>query len=143
MDTHAFLHGQPTCVPGSWLNGYATGGNPQCQDLPTANDAELTARMECSACKNERGSRVLVASGPDDPRISSAHFAQANVIVPNNDVKYHINKVRSRLYANVTRQQITYSQALDKPSAAALRASPQIAQRKLWLTKDESGNRIG
>ena len=31
VTSHAFLHGRPTVVPGSWQNGCASCGNPACQ----------------------------------------------------------------------------------------------------------------
>ena len=33
-DTHAFLHGGETSVPGSWMDGRATCSNEACQRLP-------------------------------------------------------------------------------------------------------------
>ena len=35
-DNHAFLHGLPTSVPGSWVGGRATCENPKCQKMAFA-----------------------------------------------------------------------------------------------------------
>ena len=68
------------------------------------------------------------------------------MVVPNNDIKYHTNKCRAKLFADLTHQRINYSQAHDKPTAVALRESPRIASRKLdWLQKydRETANLFG
>ena len=100
-DTHAFLHGRDTGVPGSWLHGQVECGNSRCQALSdgagVSEEAAVGARrqrsvtpkdirrQECGECRRERERRRLVIAGPDDPRVHSAKFLCAPGVFPNND----------------------------------------------------------
>ena len=87
-DTHCFLHGKPTLVPGSTLKGHAKCKNDWCKKraiqmleleknggLKEQFRAEYTEEImkgECKECKKERNARILVASGPHDKRFMEA-----------------------------------------------------------------------
>ena len=43
-DNHAFLHGEPTSVPGSFVNGKLTCDNPKCQALLVEPRAEKSKK---------------------------------------------------------------------------------------------------
>ena len=79
---HAFLHGQPTPVPGSWL---ASLSAPACGEIICrqlyANHASPTTIMEneCIVCVQERKSKRLVATGPTDPRFTN-EFVRAQAV---------------------------------------------------------------
>jgi hypothetical protein len=79
-DTHAFLHGEPTLLPGSVIGNKTMCRNKQCAsrcrdmlavtvltDSEREALAEETQRVECSVCAMERTKRVLVATSPQDP----------------------------------------------------------------------------
>ena len=52
-DTHAFLHGLPTSVPGSWLGGQVACGNQRCKDLlKTMRQSKRTRRGEGKVDEN-------------------------------------------------------------------------------------------
>ena len=138
MDTYNFLHGLPTRVPGSWVNGDAACGKAACRSLATLSadaergkmqrkrsssksPAESIAEKECDICRAERASRKRVASGPEDPRFRQEKFMAAPAIFANNDVKYDANKTRARAFAAATSALITYAVAKDTPSEEALR----------------------
>ena len=60
-DSHAFLHGQATSVPGSWCQRQLTCGDPACRRLVHQNASpEEILRKECCVCQDERKSRRLV-----------------------------------------------------------------------------------
>ena len=92
-DNHAFLHGYPTSVPGSWLAQHAACENSVCSALASQNLAPADIlTQECHLCRAERRTRQRVAS-ENDPRVAS--FADAVSIFPTNDIKYHVNKLRA------------------------------------------------
>eukprot|EP00959_Pyramimonas_sp_CCMP1952_P118710 2481663-Pyramimonas_sp.AAC.1 len=64
--TRNFLHGRPTDVPGSWVNGAPLCGNTRCLENIEAIVEEN--ELECDACKAEREKRKLVATSPEDAR---------------------------------------------------------------------------
>ena len=96
-----FLHGLPTSVPGSFMAGKVTCGNPQCERLAarttqpawkkprTGGEADTILEKECEVCKAERKSRARVASGPGDEIFQAPLVAIAPAIFPNNNTKYH------------------------------------------------------
>ena len=161
-DTHAFLHGMPTLLPGSSLNGKATCNNDWCknrasemlaleketalEDSVRAQYADETKRRECKTCKKEREQRILVASGPADKRFMDPRFLAAPAVVPNNDMKYELNKKRALGYASKKKTGVMYCPAKDKPSHEALRIRPDLpAQKMSWLNRHdrESGDLYG
>ena len=109
-DAWNFLHGRPTKVPGSWVNGKVTCGNRDCLH------AWQQRKEECSACQQERKDRHRVMNAPEDQRHREVHFLRAPAIFPNNDIKYEVNKARAQIFATETGQVLTWSIAKDKPS---------------------------
>ena len=72
-DNHAFLHGQPTRVPGSWCarTQQPTCGENICYRLyKNGSTPAATRKYECAGCRVERESKRLVAVAPDDPRFA-------------------------------------------------------------------------
>ena len=87
VNTHAFLHGLPTSVPGSWRETDGCDcGCSRCSSLCGQGPDTIKAR-ECQICKKERARRCRVASGPQDPKLKSKKFKHAVTVVANNDIK--------------------------------------------------------
>lgn len=85
-DNHAFLHGHPTTVPGSWSKGQVACGNHKCAQLVSQNHSpNEISRNECAACRKEREARQLVAMTPTDARFHDA-FRHATAIFSTNDI---------------------------------------------------------
>ena len=162
VDTHAFLHGKPTLLPGSAINGGAKCGSEWCKSraalIKTMEDgakrqgalretfASETMRDECEECKKERKKRILVAESAQDLRFPEEKFMRAPAVFPNNDVKYEVNKKRALGYANKMKTGVMYCPAKDTPSTEALRISPDLpAQKVAWLSRHdrESGDLYG
>ena len=148
MDTHAFLHGKPTLLPGSVTNGVAECGEVWCnsrasevkkmqQDNVEPKDemrevyACVAESKECSKCKKEREKRILVAADSTDKRFSQQKFLRAPAVLPNNDMKYEVNKKRALGYANKLQTGVLYCPAKDSPSHEALRIRPDLPSQKL------------
>ena len=62
-----------------------------------------------------------MCSGPSDPRWSDPRFNTATAIFPNNDTKYHINKLRAKLFAAQEKKIVTYAVARDKATNDTLK----------------------
>ena len=59
-NNHAFLHGGPTTVPGSWIAGRVTCKSQQCAALGTGVvPPHIIQQQECSVCAEDRASRAL------------------------------------------------------------------------------------
>ena len=146
-DNHAFLHGKPTKVCGSWstTTAQATCGQATCQRLSQYGSAPTTIQArECATCRTERASKQLVAIDPNDPRFHDFELARA--LFHTNGVKCHANKQRAERWARTRKQRLYYAVATDRISSQALREKPDIAQDKLtWLQRSDadSGNRYG
>ena len=144
--THAFLHGCPTSVPGSYLNGRLCCADPTClQILEARAPPERILDQECDTCRNERLSRALVIHSPDDSRLAG-HFAKAVCIFSTNALKYHVNKLRAQQFAADRSLALYYAIASDRISSRALQAKPDLQQDKLsWLKRHdkECGNLYG
>ena len=147
-DNHAFLHGRPTKVPGSWC---ARTQRPMCQEnicyqlYKNASTATAILKYECPICHTERDTKRLVAVDADDPRFVEG-FSMARGIFHTNGVKCHVNKLRAEQWARQQGQIIYYAVATDKVSSRALHEKPDIAQDKLtWLQRSDAdcGNRYG
>ena len=83
VDNHAFLHGQPTNVPGSYVNGQLTCSEVVCRALLSdrqQDKAERIRQEECAHCKNERKRRKLVVTDEKDERLKETKFIQATAI---------------------------------------------------------------
>ena len=164
-NNHKFLHGLPTSVPGSWLNGDVSCGNNACRLLYTAyqdeplhsfarsrsakkmkwsTDPAHVLANECEQCKKDRASRCRVAQSQDD--FNEEKFLTAPAIFANNDVKYATNKNRAQKYANDKNMAVTFAPAKDTPSHDAMRERPGIAAEKInwlqWHDRD-TGNLYG
>ena len=134
---HAFLHGWPTAVPGSW-NGPGDLGckNPDCNKLMTSRcPAAKIQQLECHTCRRERESKARVM----DPSMAPADkISDAKAIFPTNAIKYHVNKVRAKAWAAEHGQQLRHAIAQDKISSAALREKPDLGKDKLtWLQRHD------
>ena len=147
-DNHAFLHGRPTRVPGSWC---ATTQQPTCGEnichrlYKNGSTPAAILKYECATCHSERDSKRLVAVDPDDPRFAEG-FSLARGIFHTNGVKCHVNKLRAEQWARQRGQVVYYAVATDKVSSRALHEKPDIAHDKLtWLQRSDAdcGNRYG
>ena len=147
-DNHAFLHGRPTSVPGSWCTKTQ---QPTCEEntcyrlYKNGSTAAAILKYECAICHSERESKRLVAVAPDDPRFAE-DFSMARGIFHTNGVKCHVNKLRAEQWARQRGQVIYYAVATDKVSSRALHEKPDIAHDKLtWLQRSDAdcGNRYG
>ena len=85
-----------------------------------------------------------MASSEMDPRFhhdgtnGTVNFADACLIVPNNDIKYESSKRRAKLIAQKKKEPILWAAAKDVPSHSALAECPSILQKKVeWLTKHD------
>ena len=79
-----------------------------------------------------------MVSGTSDSRVAEPKFLKAPAIFPNNDIKYHVNKLRGMLFAARTQQAITWAVARDRPGAATLREKPNLAAEKIvWLQRHD------
>ena len=77
-ETHALLHGKPSMLPGSCINGTVQRKTNKCAERtrqakaqPTfcEHSANISVDKACVQCKNkERGRRQLVANAHTDPR---------------------------------------------------------------------------
>ena len=149
-NTHAFLHGLETSVPGSYLKGQLWCGNANCRSLEQKWQVlkqkgaswQHCRSMECEICSAERQSRrrVLQESGPSayalgeasaDSAPALAAFKDAPCIVPNNDTRTEINKARSRRFAAEREEQLQWCMAEDVISAKALQIEPELGRRKV------------
>ena len=155
-DNHAFLHGKPTDVPGSWVGGVLTCGNEKCRKLVHdsskkgakrgAGQTNYILANECGICKKERSSKALVALTADDERFQDEDFLESPAIFANNDIKYETNKLRAKQFAAKRGEAITYCPAKDSPTPEALRERPDLPAHKLsWLQRHdrESGDLYG
>ena len=87
-------------------------------------------------CKKERAQRCSVITGLEDARLQNPKFINAFAILPNNDIKFAVNKIRARIYAASSGH--TRSQARDVRNIAVLVAHPDICKAKLqWLQRHD------
>ena len=132
-DSHAFLHGEPTSVPGSYVNGKLECGHPSCEALLSdigKDKVETILSKECSQCKHERKRRKLVITNEHDERLKQEQFIVATAIFPNNDIKYDVNKKRSVHWCRHHNQTVTWSLAHDKPRHAEFQTRPYLQRDK-------------
>ena len=155
VETHAFLHGKPTMQPGSFFEGEVKCEKQKCIKRCTQAQARrnfclefatATVKMECLACKLERGRRQLVANVATDPRFTNAVFKNAPSVFANNDIKYEVNKLRAQSYSQQQNKGIVYCPAKDTPSTEAMRLRQDLPAKKVsWLNRHdrESGDLYG
>lgn len=55
--------------------------------------------MECEECQRERQSRNRKLTGYASTKLQTPEFGFIPAAVPNNDVRYEINRLRAQLYA--------------------------------------------
>ena len=151
---HRFIHGLPTRVPGSWVNGAAACGDARCQHLPQKWKQDLAAgrsltellQDECNFCRKERKARKRVVDDDTVSLLQEKRFVEAPAVVPNNDIKYEAAKRRAIGHARKTKQAIIWCPAKDMASAEALLDEPTLVDKKLeWLQRhdQESGKLYG
>ena len=144
-DTHSFLHGRTTTVPGSHIPGAAAWNKDctaECKEMFTeARSMTTQARgrhilaHECGACRRERRSKQLVATGAGDVRFTQTRFREAKSIFPNNAVKYDVNKRRAQEYAMTSGEGIVWARARDKPCQRVLQGRVHVERdKRRWLT---------
>jgi len=140
-DNHAFLHGEPTTVCGSWTNGCALCKNARCQRVSTERSSwsEIQqAEKICKFCADSRRKRCRVARDARDSRFYEEKFVDAPAIFPNNDIKYDVNKQRACLYATAHKRAVTWVQAQDTPLPKTLQERPDLVLQKLtWLSRHD------
>ena len=137
-NNHAFLHGQPTTVPGSWTRETLACGNAACKQLVhTRATPEQILRDECGVCKEERRTRRLVATSTTDPRFVNGFEASPSIFATNTR-KYHTGKLRAKAFAATRNKHLHYIVAQDRASAEVLREKPNLAKEKLrWLQRHD------
>ena len=104
-DNYGFLHGMKTSVPGSWLDDSVRCGNHFCAGLPASwrdmrkggASWQQMQCMECNTCQTDRASRRRVLE--EGVTLESEEMENVPSAVPNNDLRYEINKLRARLFA--------------------------------------------
>ena len=135
-DTHAFLHGQPTEVPGSDVKGKLICRNQACED--NREQIKKNNFRECDFCKEERQKRKLVAE-VDDPRLHIEPFVSATAIYPNQDLKCHAARARAVQWAREHNQELVWVMARDKASHGAQQQRPYTKEDKTrWLGYHDS-----
>ena len=143
-EDYAFLHGSETTVPGSWLNGQPDCGNRSCAVLQEKWRSmeeqgvswENRRRMECATCSRERESRHRVLR--EDAQLDGPRFEHIPCAVPNNDLRYEINKLRARLFAKAHNVQLLWCTAKDSVTLDALREDPSLPFKKRdWLSRHD------
>ena len=136
-DNHAFLHGEPTNVPGSYVNGQLTCNNDACKTLlskKTHDNAKRILKEECVDCQNERKRRQLVVKDATDERLKEQRFLDAPAIFPNNDIKYDVNKKRAEHWCQYQGLPVTWSLAQDTPKHAEFQSRPYLQRDKeKWI----------
>ena len=86
-ESHRFLHGRPTRVPGSWVNGRCDCGEVRCEALQKVaaktHSTEAAAEVlqdECATCRAERAERCRVLQGPGEERDLKQKFLETPAI---------------------------------------------------------------
>ena len=86
-------------------------------------------RMECNICQIERKSRRRAHEEGEIDGLESK-WAFAPRAVPNNDVRYELNKLQARRFAQKHNLQLLWSPAKDKVGMEALRSDPGLPGKK-------------
>ena len=119
-------------TPGTQKEGVPTCGNEACLAQPWAlMTPQQILVTECDTCAADRTSRRLVAADTTDPRYSEA-FQTAVAIFSTNDVKYHVNKLRARQWAQQNHEKIHFAIARDMASAAVLQEKIICRKKNLF-----------
>ena len=91
VDSHAFFHGKPTRVAGSWCNGVVECGQETCAGLEKkwSTDARPWKEkqlQECDQCKEERRTKCRLRSTSDISNLFSPELELTPCAVPSNDL---------------------------------------------------------
>ena len=134
-NNHAFLHYNPTHVPGSWSFTKGTSECGKCDHL-VGSSREYIWNHDCTQCRAERIRRARVmGSIPNDTRIQEPRFKQAITVVANNDLKFDICKRKAAEFARDTGQPVLWCPASDVAMSEAVKTNPNLQQEKRsWLT---------
>ena len=84
-DNHAFLHGEPTNVPGADVNGQLICNNETCKTLlsrTTPVKAQRILNGKCIECQNDWQRRQLVVKDAKDERLKEKRFLDAPAFSP-------------------------------------------------------------
>lgn len=135
-----FLHGRPTCVPGSWLNGSCACGNENCAQLARAYGI-LT--RECRVCQEDRRSRHRVLNKPDERRhiqSSDVCFTTSPAMFSINDIKHEVNKRRADMFAASKGLSLSWCRAKDRLNTQVLHTNPTLQRRRSRGYRDTTNN---
>ena len=137
-DSHAFLHGHDTSVPGSWSGETLECGNATCRKLMQGKYTPAHIRLhECPRCKEERASKKRVVDTAGH-MVEVERRDRAKAIFATNAVKYHVNKLRAQDWAQRQGQEVQYAIAKDTISSRALQEKPELGREKLtWLQRHD------
>ena len=140
-DNWRFLHGMPTEVPGSTVQGVALCGNGECQQIIDCNqqdgDQYDALQVECEDCKKERQRRCRVLNMSDEIDLPDS-FELAPCIFATNNLKYEANKLRAKKFACSRNKLLVYVKAEDKPTPQAIQERPDLpAKKREWLKRHD------
>lgn len=143
-DNFAFLHRLETKVPGSWLYDKPQCGNMICAGLPAswrdmrghgASWQQLQC-MECNTCHSDRASRRRALEEGVTLEIDEVECTPS--AVPNNDLRYEINKLRAGFFVVKHNAQLLWCPAKDFVALDALREDPTLAcKKKDWRSRHD------
>ena len=109
-----------------------------CQPLPEAWKVLYDVPLECRVCKAERATRKRVLPEAARYQMHDEALEFTPAAVPNNDLRYEINKLRSELYASKHKKQLLWCPAKDTATIDALREDPTlICKKKDWLQRHD------
>ena len=86
--------------------------------------------MECLVCAAERQSRRRVGLADMENVDEDPEWEFAPRAVPNNDLRYEINKLQARRFAQRRNVQLLWCPAKDKVGIEALRTDPSLPAKK-------------
>ena len=134
-DNHAFLHGEATSVPGSWLAGKPSCGKRGCLALPeqwkkSRESWHARRPAEREQCQKERQSRRRVLSDGGLKLLAEEAHEFTPTAVPNNDVRYEINKLRAQMFAKRRGLQLLWCPAKGRVTIDALREDCSLSSKK-------------
>ena len=95
-------------------------------------------KKECVLCARERRARGRVMDETDIAALSAQELEDVPCAVPNNDMRYEINKNRACLYAAQHEYQLLWCPARDKVRVDVLREDPSLPLKKQdWLRRHD------
>ena len=87
-------------------------------------------QMECDACKAERVSRCRLIRCMPNVQLDKDEYIEVPCAVPNNDMRYEINKVRAMRFAETRGVQLLWCAAKDTVTIDALREDASLPTKK-------------